>query len=77
MVDAFQLRVIVVGWSIAPATGEMRVGTTGSGGTATIVVKLRWALKALVPALFFARTRQKYRVLLLKELTCRDVAVIV
>ena len=42
-----------------------------------MVVKFRAVLNALVPAPFFARTRQKYCVLLASDVTCLDVVVIV
>lgn len=58
---------------VALFAGEARIGTDGK---ATIVVKRRVAVNALVPPAFVALTRQKNVVLLASPLTAREVAVI-
>ena len=54
-VEAFQIKVSVVGLSVTPLAGEIRDGAKGTAGT---VVKLRTVDQLLVPPEFFARTRQ-------------------
>ena len=54
-VEAFQPKVRVTGWSVAPFAGDESVGDAGGAG---IVVKLHAVEYALVPPRFFAFTLQ-------------------